>query len=144
MKKLESSITINRNLEEVFTTVADFNSHAAWRTGLIAASLTSEGPVQAGSTYKYNMKVMGKEIETTGQIEAYQPPAHYGWKATSGPFPMSGDVKCEPTSGGGTRVTETVEVDPGGFFKLAEPLLVKQQQSQMQKDLQQLKALLEN
>ena len=143
MKRIESSITIECSVEEVFTTVADFNSHAVWRTGLIAATLTSEGPVQAGATYQYSMKVMGKEIETTGQIEAYQPPKHYGWKATSGPFPMSGNVKCEATSGGGTRVTETVEVDPGGFFKLAEPLLIKQQQSQMQKDLQQLKALLE-
>ena len=110
---------------------------------MIAASLTSEGPVQAGSTYQYNMKVMGKEIETTGQIEAYQPPTHYAWKTTSGPFPMSGNVKCEATTEASTRVTETIEVDPGGFFKLAEALLIKQQQSQMEKDLKQLKSVLE-
>ncbi len=143
MKKLESTITINRKVEEVFNTVADFNSHAVWRTGLIAAFLTSEGPVHIGATYQYNLKIMGKEIETSGQVEAYQPPAHYAWKATSGPFPLSGEVKCETIPGGGTRVTETVEVDPGGFFKLAEPLLIKQQQSQMEKDLKQLKTLLE-
>ena len=79
MKKLESTITINRKVEEVFNTVADFNSHAVWRSGLIAASLTSEGPVQTGATYQYNLKIMGKEIETSGQIEVYQPPAHYTW-----------------------------------------------------------------
>jgi uncharacterized membrane protein len=142
MKKIQSSITINRNVEEVFDTIADFNRHAAWRTGLIAAELTSEGPVGVGTTYQYNVKVMGKEVETSGQIEAYDAPHSYGWKATSGPFPLSGNVKCEAVPDG-TRVTEVIEADPGGFFKLAEPLLIKQQESQMKKDLQQLKALLE-
>jgi hypothetical protein len=52
-------------------------------------------------------------------------------------------VHCEPAADG-TRVIETVEVEPGGFFKLAQPLLVRQQQSQMEKDLKKLKELLEN
>lgn len=44
---------------------------------------------------------------------------------------------------GVTRVTDTIEAEPGGFFKLAEPLLVKQQQSQMEADMKKLKELLE-
>jgi hypothetical protein len=55
---------------------------------------------------------------------------------------MSGSITCE-TVNGGTRITDTLEADPGGFFKLAEPLLMKQQRSQMEKDLNQLKDLLE-
>ena len=142
MKTIEVSITINRNIEEVFKTVVDFDSHAAWRSGLINAVLTSGGPPHAGSTYQYSMKIMGKAVETTGQIEEYQPPTSYAWKATSGPFPLSGSVKCELVPEG-TRVTDRVEAEPGGFFKLAEGLIIKQQESQMKKDLRQLKALLE-
>ena len=119
MKKIESSITIERNIEDVFETVADFNSHASWRTGLISAALTSDGPVQSGSTYQYNIKIMGREVETAGKIGTYQPPAIYAWESTSGPFPLSGRVKCEAIPKG-TRVTETIETDPGGFFKLAD------------------------
>jgi uncharacterized membrane protein len=143
MKTIKASIIIKQEIEAVFNMIADFNNHASWRSGLIDAALTSEGPPLAGATYQHNMKVMGKALETSGQIEAYQPPTYYAWKATSGPFPLSGSVKCE-TVPEGTRVTEKVVADPGGFFKLAEGLIVKQQESQMKKDLQKLKARLEN
>jgi uncharacterized protein YndB with AHSA1/START domain len=142
MARLESSITINRPIEEVFTAVTDFASHPQWRGGLQRAEVTSPGPLRAGSTYVYDLRVMGREINTTGEVVAYEPPTAYAWKATSGPFPLSGKVHCEPAAGG-TRVIETVEVEPGGFFKLAQPLLVRQQQSQMEKDLKNLKELLE-
>jgi len=142
MKKFDTSITIQRPIEEVFATVIDFDRIPTWRSGLIEATVTSEGPLQVGTTYRYNIKAMGRTIETTGQIDVYEPPAFYAWKATSGPFPMSGSIKCEATTEG-TRVTDTLEADPGGFFKLAEPLLMKGQQGQMERELKQLKDLLE-
>lgn len=142
MATLEATIIINRPVEEVFAAVEDFNSHPRWRGGLLKAEVTSPGPLGVGSTYVYNMQVMGRKIETTGEVVAYDPPSTYTWKATSGPFPLSGSVRCETVSEG-TRVTETVEAEPGGFFKLAEPVLLRQQKGQMEKDLKQLKVLLE-
>jgi uncharacterized membrane protein len=142
MATLEASIIINRPIEEVFSAVADFNQHAQWRQELIKAKVTSDGPVGTGSTYTYNLKVMGREIETTGEVTTYQPPAVIAWKATSGPFPLSGSTRCEAVSEG-VRVTEIVEAEPAGFFKLAEPVLMRQQKAQMEKDLKNLKVLLE-
>ena len=143
MKTFDVSITVQRPVEEVFAAIVDFDNHAEWCTGLIDANLTSDGPIQPGTTYRYDMKVMGRVIETTGKIESYDPPHYYAWKATASPFPMSGSMKCESIPGG-TRVTDTIEAEPGGFFKLAEPLLMRQQRNQMEKDMQQLKILLEN
>ena len=142
MKKFENSIDIDKPIGEVFDVVADFERFPDWRTGLLDAKVTSAGPVGKGTTYLYDMKTMGKVIETSGLVEDYQPPDGYSWKSTSGPFPISGKIILEPVNGG-TRLTERLEVDPGGFFKLAEPLMVKQQQRQMEKDLIQLKELLE-
>lgn len=142
MATLEASIIINRPVEEVFAAVIDFNSHPQWRGGLLKAEVTSRGPLGAGSTYTYDMQVMGRKIETTGEVVAYEPPTAYAWKATSGPFPLRGRVSCEAVADG-TRVTETVEAEPGGFFKLAEPVLLRQQRGQMEKDLKMLKELLE-
>lgn len=142
MKIIEASVVINHPVEAVFTAATDFESLAEWRTGLIEAAITSAGPIQVGTEYRYNLKAMGRELETRGVVEAYEPPRVYGWKATSGPFPMSGSMRCEPVEEG-TRITETIAADPGGFFKLAEPLLLRQQRSQTEKDLQQLKELLE-
>ncbi len=44
---------------------------------------------------------------------------------------------------GGTRVTLTLVGEPGGFFKLAEPLLVSMLKRQYQADLANLKDLME-
>ncbi len=46
-------------------------------------------------------------------------------------------------AGGGTRATFAVEVEPGGFFKLAEPLVVSIAKRQFETDLAHLKDLME-
>lgn len=142
MTKFETSIIINRSIEEVFAYVTDLRNNVKWTTGLIAAEMTSPGPVKVGSTYKFDIKMMGMTLETSGEVTAYEPPTQYAWKATSGPFPMSGSITFESVEGG-TRIAEAIDARPGGFFKLAEPLLVKQQQSQMEADLKKLKEILE-
>jgi uncharacterized protein YndB with AHSA1/START domain len=142
MVSLEASTIINRPIEEVFQAVVDFNSHPQWRSGLIKAEVTSSGPLGVGTTYVYNIQVMGRNIETKGEVVEYDPPRVYAWRATSGPFPLSGNVRCEAVPEG-TRVTETVNAEPGGFFKLAEPLLERQQREQMEKSLRNLKNLME-
>lgn len=44
---------------------------------------------------------------------------------------------------GGTRVTATFDIEPGGFFKLAEPLAISMAKRQLQGDLDSLKDLME-
>jgi len=60
----------------------------------------------------------------------------------SGPFPLQVTVTFEPLEGG-TRVNTTIEGEPGGFFKLAEPLIVSVSKRQSQSDLDNLKDLME-
>ena len=142
MAKLESSITINRPAEEVFTFAVDPANSAKWQEGIVEAKVTSSGAVGVGTTYRYVVKAMGQKLDTTGEITAWEPPKIYAWKATSGPFPMSGGIACEAVADG-TRITQTVNAEPGGFFKLAEPLLMKQQQGQLEASLKKLKEILE-
>jgi uncharacterized membrane protein len=142
MPTLESSIVIHRPIEDVFNYSTDLARHAEWKSGLLHAEMSSPGAVRTGATYTYQVQVMGRKIETNGEVVDFAPPFTFQWKATSGPFPMSGSTTYEEISDG-TRVTDTIVVEPGGFFKLAEPLLIRQQQSQMKADLEKLKKLLE-
>jgi uncharacterized membrane protein len=142
MARIEASVVINHTIEEVFAVIADYDQHAKWRDDLISAQITSPGPMGPGSTYTYNLRVMGRSLETSGEIVAYSPPEKVAWKATSGPFPMSGSTQLEQV-GEGVRVTEVIEAEPGGFFKLAEPVLLRQQKNQMESDLKKLKQLME-
>jgi len=142
MATLQTSIIINRPIDEVFAYVTDLSNNVKWMTGVIAAEMTSPGSVNVGATYRFDIKTMGMTLETKGEVTAYEPPTRYAWKATSGPFPMSGSTTFESVEGG-TRVTDMIEAEPGGFFKLAEPLLIKQQQSQMEADMKKLKEIME-
>ncbi len=142
MATLQTSIVINRPIDEVFAYVTDLSNNVQWMTGVIAVGMTSPGPVKVGATYKFDIKALSMKMETTGEVAAYEPPKKYAWKSTSGPFPMSGSTTFEAVEGG-TRVTDVIQAEPGGFFKLAEPMLMKQQQSQMEADMKKLKEILE-
>ena len=142
MAKIENTITIHCPIEQVFAFVADYRNNVKWQTGVIVAEFTSPGQVGVGTTFKYDAEFMGRKMETTGELAAYDPPKRIAWKSTSGPFPMSGDTSFESVEGG-TLVKDTIEAEPGGFFKLAEPLLMKQIQGQTEKDMKKLKELLE-
>ncbi|MBC8504660.1 MAG: SRPBCC family protein [Anaerolineales bacterium] len=142
MATIEANIIINHPIEEIFDFVTDVNNAARWQSGIIAAKAISNGSIGVGTTYQYIVQVMGRKIETQGEITAYEPHVRYAWKSTKGPFPLSGGTAFEPTPKE-VRVTDTVDVEPGGFFKLAEPVIANQQQSQMEKDLAKLKQVLE-
>lgn len=143
MQHFEETIVINRPLEAVFALAMDFANHAHWTPGLLEARLTSPGPAGAGSTYVYNMAMMGRKMETSGEISAFNAPTLYQWKSTSGPFPMSGGMRFEATEGG-TRVTQFTDAEPGGFFKLAAPLLMSSMKKQGVESLQKMKAWMES
>jgi hypothetical protein len=58
-------------------------------------------------------------------------------------FPLTVTRQVEPLGAGRCRVTETVESDPRGFYRLAEPLLRGLVRRNIRRDYRRLKALLE-
>ncbi len=142
MARIETQITINRPIEGVFAYVSDIRNNLKWQTGVISAEITSAGPIGVGTTFKFEIEVMGRKLETTGELTAHDPPKVTAWKGITGPFPMSGSTTFKSAEGG-TLVTDVLEAEPGGFFKLAIPLLIKQQKAQMEADMKKLKELLE-
>ena len=75
-----------------------------------------------GTTYRGFGKVVGRKFETDITYTEFEPDRRIAFAATK-PFPTTFMVTLEPVAGG-TRVNQTVEAEPGGFFKLAEPLVV--------------------
>jgi uncharacterized membrane protein len=88
-------------------------------------------------------KTMGQNIETNCKVVSFSPPFESAWKSTTGPFPLEGRVICEAVPEG-TRITEIIGGEPGGFFKFVEPVLFRKQQTRMNKDLERFKEVLEN
>jgi ligand-binding SRPBCC domain-containing protein len=141
MITFEKTIFINRPQQEVFDFMSNLENDAQWRS-LESVKRTSGGPIGAGSTWRETSKFMGREIEFEVEFISYDPPHQFVAKTTSGPFPMEITNKFE-TQDGGTLITLSANAEVGGFFKMAEGLVSKQAQKQLESDWAALKKLLE-
>jgi uncharacterized protein YndB with AHSA1/START domain len=140
--KVESSILIDRPVEEVFAYVVDPNNTAQWAGPVVEAKKTSEGPVGLGTTSSRVSQLLGRTMEATYEISEYELNSHYADKMTSGPVPITSRISVAPVDGG-TKVTIAGEIQAAGFFKLAEPIFARIAKRQVAADVQTLKELLE-
>ncbi len=142
MTKVEATVLIDRPIEEVFAYVADPSKAAQWAGPVVESRITSEGPVGLGTTSSRTTQFLGRNIESTYEITEYEPNSRYADKTTSGPVPINSRISFDSVDGG-TKVTIAGELNAGGFFKLAEPLVARMARRQVETDAQTLKDLLE-
>jgi len=142
MARFDVGITIKRPMEEVFAVLSDFSNGSKWASGAAEpARKTSDGPIGVGTTWHGVGKVAGRKIESDFEYTEFEPNRRIVMTITK-PFPMTSTVTFEPVAGG-THVSQTVVGEPGGFFKLAEPLAVTMSRRQFQNDLDNLRDLME-
>ncbi len=141
--RVENSITIERPIEKVFDYVSDPENLPEWSS--IVLEVHKEGPSQPeeGDRFTSVAKFLGRRFETPFEVTARRPPRLHSHKSTGGPMPQEWTRTFEETAGGGTRLTQVVEGEPGGFFRLAGPLLERAGSRQFRADLENLKDLLE-
>ncbi len=142
MIKFEKRYYIDRPKQEVFDFVTDPANDTKWRDSASSAEWISEGPVGVGSTQRSVDKFLGRKIELTTEVTAWDPPNKYGLKTLSGPIPTESTITFE-SEGSGTQLTINGQVEFGGFFKMTEGLVGKQVEKQLDTDFNGLKRVLE-
>jgi uncharacterized membrane protein len=142
MAKLEISTVIKRPVEEVFAFLSNYENTPKWSSSSSEVKISSAGPLGVGTTYRTVVRFLGRRIEGETEFTEYEPNRSYAAKSISGPFPVENRVTFERVEGG-TRVTFSTVAEPGGFFKLAEPLLVSMVKRQFEADFANLKDLME-
>ena len=95
-----------------------------------------------GSTQRSVFRFWGRKIDSTLEVTIWDPPNELGRKVVSGPVPFEGTIKLESQENG-TQLTLVGEAEIGGFFKIAEGLVRKQLEKQLDTELNALKLLLE-
>ena len=143
MYNFELSTFINRPVQEVFDFVTNPANYAKWSSGIRSAEWTSDGPPGVGSTVKGVASMLGRKIEFVTEITGWDPPNLWSVKSVGGPLPFEATSKFE-AQGDGTLMTETTQMEIGGFFKLAEGLVGKQLQKQFEAERAAIKLLLES
>ena len=141
MIRVEASVVIDRPPEEVFAYATDPANAPAWQSSALEASV--DGPLQAGATGREVRKFLGRRMESTMRVEEYEPPRRFALQVTSGPVPFHIQQTIEP-AGEGSRVDVVMEGEPGGFFKLAEPLVERGVRRELEGNFATLKDILES
>lgn len=85
---------------------------------------------------------LGRPFDGNLEVIALEPQRGYGTRLTNGPFPLDALYMLEPSEGN-TRLTLIIRGEPGGFFKIAEPLVVSMAKRSYESDLHNLKEMLE-
>ncbi|HUG30842.1 MAG TPA: SRPBCC family protein [Candidatus Limnocylindria bacterium] len=142
MGEAEVSITINRSVEDVFAVISNFEHNAEWSSATVEDKITSPGPIGVGASAHLVSKFLGRRIENDAEITEFEPNRRVTMRSTSGPIPFRGSMTLDPVEGG-TRVKATFELEPGGFFKVAEPIVTRMAKRQFESDLANLKDLME-
>lgn len=139
---IETSIHIDRTPEDVFDAITDVLSSPEWIESVIDIRDYSGDPIGLGTTYKQISKFLGKEFTIDIEVIAFEPPARYG-ESFAGTIPGEMLISLDEVDGG-TDLLIQAEVEPGGFFGLAAPLLKSNFQKQVSGDMNRLKQLLES
>lgn len=142
MIQVESSMQIDRPVEDVYAYVTKIENLPFWAGPVTEAKQTSDGPLGVGTTQVQLAQLLGRQVETTQEVTEYELNKKFSTKSTSGPLPLDIHYTFE-SLGGGTKILVEANLDAGGFFKLAEPLVGRILNRQTASDVQTLKEILE-
>lgn len=142
MARIETSVVINRPIDEVFAYLNDVRNWPQWNSTLPELEQTSEGPAGVGTTYRGVSQFLGQRMQWTSEITEYEPNRKVKQKIISGPMSIEQSLTFEPVEGG-TRFTIAGEGEFGGVFKLAQPVVNRRMKKESEANLAKLKDILE-
>jgi uncharacterized protein YndB with AHSA1/START domain len=134
---------VRRPVEDVFAVIRDVDQAPLWMPGLSEARITGDGPLGSGSTLIYRGTFLGRRYDMHAECTGLTENKHFATKTATGPFYLETDAVLEPVAEG-TRVTSTYRGESRGFFKLAEPLVVRLSKKHWETAMDNARALLED
>jgi carbon monoxide dehydrogenase subunit G len=132
----EVVVDIDRSPEDVYAFLTDVSNLPNWQSGVYSAR-------REGSQIHESRHMLGRELNTTLEIEEEDPPRVFALRAVNSPVPFSVRHELEP-SGGGTRLTVTGDGDAGMLPGFAAGIMARRAEKQFRKDFERLKKLLES
>jgi uncharacterized membrane protein len=140
--RAEHTIVVERPPDEVFRFLTDLSNVPEWQSG--AVEVRAPESLEVGTTYVEVLKFLGKRFEATLEVTEYEPGRRFSLRTVSGPILFRVRHRLAPAdTGGSTRIHVELEGEPGGLFRLAEPLVMRNAQRQIEGDFATLKEMVE-
>ena len=126
----------------MFDYISDPSSDREWSDSAVSAEWISDPPQGVGSTYRSVDKLMGRNIDGTQVVTAWDVPDLYCFKSGSGPLSFEFTVTLV-SKDNGTQLTFSGQAELAGVFKIAEGLAGKQMEKQIAADMDGFKRVME-
>ncbi|MDQ6833123.1 MAG: SRPBCC family protein [Chloroflexota bacterium] len=140
--RLQRSIDIARPPAVVFAALTSAKGSPAWGGDAVELQQTEDGQIGLGSTARVHLTFLNRSLDSTYEITAFDPGTGFTAE-TLQPFPVAFTWTVASTEGG-ARVTGTLEMQPGGFARLAGPLVKQAAGRQLREGLEALKEALDD
>lgn len=141
--RAERSVTVDRDVEDVFDYLAHGENNVQWRDGVLEIERTSVVTGE-GATYRQVMKgPAGRAIRGDYRVTRHERPEVLEFSVTAGPARPKGRFHLERAADGGTTVTSALELDPRGPSRLFASLVRKQMEREVAA-LEELRRQLDN
>ena len=142
MARTERSTEIAKPPEEVFPYLFEADKVPRWTTGLERYERLDGGALGAGSKFQENLEVSGQKIDAVLEVTAYDPPGRAESRTEIRGIDVISTYALAP-SGGGTRLTQTIEATGGGLKgRVLIPVIQPHLERKLEADLAALAALL--
>src|SRR5687768_7297260 len=102
--RFEHTLMIDRPPDAVFAVLTDTERLVEWQPTTVEVRRGSAGPLSPGERFGEVHKAMGRRLESTFEVAAYEPSRHFALHAVDGPMLLDGDWELEPDAGG-TRLS---------------------------------------
>ena len=140
---VKTQIEIERPRSEVAAYAADPDNATSWYQNIKAVEWETSPPLTVGSRVAFVAEFLGRTLSYTYEIKELVSDERLVMSTSEGPFPMETTYTWEDAAAGTTRMTLRNRGEPAGFKALAAPLMARAMRRANEKDLRQLKEILE-
>ena len=141
MVRIELTIDVARQAEEVFAHLVDLDRIPEWQESAVESR--ADEPLAEGVRIFECRRALGREVHSELEVTEFDRPRRLILKTVNGPVRFTVDHRLAETDGG-TRLTVVAEGKAGGLMRLGEPMLGRTVEAEMRKDFARLKELLED
>jgi hypothetical protein len=134
---------IARPRAQVAAFAADPDNAVRWYENIESVEWRTPRPLAVGSKLAFAARFLGRRLEYTYEVREHEPGERFVMATAEGPFPMETTYEWRDALDGGTLMTLRNRGEPSGFANVAAPLMARAMRRANRKDLDALKALLE-
>jgi len=142
MQTIEFDGTIERTQPEVFDFVANAENQSRWSTEGTVYRKVTDGPIGIGTEFAFSGRLMGRRLEGTRTITAFERPTLVEFRSTE-PVEFVGRYEFRPFDSG-THLTFRASGNLNGVMRLAAPVFLWMTRRLFVRDFRSLKTLLES